>query len=68
VSLVAHYFRTFGCLVHVKHTRSGLKKLDDRRHKMIFVGYEVGCKAYRCYDLVDQHVVVSRDVVFNKVG
>jgi hypothetical protein len=24
-----HYFRTFGCVSHVKDTRPGLKKLED---------------------------------------
>jgi hypothetical protein len=44
-----HYFHTFGCVVHVKDTRPGLKKLDDRSRPMIFVGYEQGSKAYRAY-------------------
>jgi transposase InsO family protein len=63
-----HYFRTFGCVAHVKITRPNLKKLDDRSRKAIFVGYEVGSKAYRCYDPVDQRVIISRDVVFDEAG
>jgi hypothetical protein len=43
-----------------------LEKLDDRSRKAIFVGYEVGSKAYQCYDPVDQRVIISRDVVFDE--
>ena len=28
-----HYLRTFGCVVHVKDTRPGLKKLDERSRR-----------------------------------
>ena len=45
-----HYMRTFGCMAHVRETRPGLKKLDDRSRPMIFVGYEPGTKGYRAYD------------------
>lgn len=31
---------------------------------MIFVGYESGSKAYRCYDLSTKRVMISRNVVF----
>jgi hypothetical protein len=63
-----HYFRTFGCVAHVKITWPNLKKLDDRSRKAIFVRYEVGSKAYRCYDPVDQRVIISRDVIFDEAG
>jgi hypothetical protein len=42
-----------------------LKKLNDYNRKAIFVGYELGCKAYRCYDPADKCVVISRDVTFD---
>jgi hypothetical protein len=63
---VVHYLRTFRCVAHVKVTRPGLKKLDDRNMKAVFVGYEPGSKAYRCYDPTGKHVVISCDVVFNE--
>jgi hypothetical protein len=49
-------------------TRPNLKKLDDRSKKGIFVGYEAGSKAYRCYDPVDQCIIITRDVVFDEAG
>jgi hypothetical protein len=63
-----HYFRTFGCITHLKVTRSNLKKLNDQSCKSIFVGYEAGSKAYRCYDPVDHHVIISYDVIFDEAG
>ena len=33
---------------------------------MIFIGYEVGTKAYRCFDPVNASIHISRDVVFEE--
>jgi hypothetical protein len=66
VPLVVHYLQTFGYLAHVEDTRSGLKKLDDRSRRTIFVSYEAGSKAYHCYDHVGQCIIISRDVVFDE--
>jgi hypothetical protein len=52
----------------MSRTRPGLKKLDDWSHKIIFVRYESGSKAYMCFDLVEQHVIMSCDVIFDEVG
>jgi hypothetical protein len=49
-----HHLRTFGCIAYVKNTKPHLSKLEDRGHKMIFVGYEKGTKTYRVYDPVTQ--------------
>jgi hypothetical protein len=52
----------------VKVTKPNLKKLDDRSKKMIFVRYEPGSAAYRCYDpdtsRDTSRVHISRDVIF----
>jgi hypothetical protein len=53
-------------VVHVKDTTLNLKKLDDRSRPMIFIGYELGSKAYRVYDPVNKKVHVSRDIVFDE--
>jgi hypothetical protein len=60
------HLRTFGCIVHVKNTSLNLKKLDKRSRPMVFIGYEPGSKAYRAYDPVARHVLVTRDVVFDE--
>ena len=33
---------------------------------MIFIGYELGSKAYRCFDPVNSKVIISRDVAFEE--
>jgi hypothetical protein len=43
-----------------------LKKLDDCRKPMVFVGYEPGSMAYRVYDPTSCRVHVSRDVIFDE--
>jgi transposase InsO family protein len=66
VPRVVHYMWTIGYIAHVKVTRPGLKKLDDRSRWTVFVSYEVSSKAYRCYDPAAQCVIVSRDVMFDE--
>ena len=60
--------RVFGSLVHVKCTKMPQKKLEDCSTHMVFMGYEVGSKAYRYFDLINGSVHVSRDVVFEEDG
>ena len=60
------FMRTFGCVVHVRETRPGLKKLDDRSRRMIFVGYQPGTKGYRAYDPETKRVSITRDAVFDE--
>lgn len=61
-----HHFRTFGCVAHVKTVKPHTKRLDDRSIPMVFIGYEPGTKAYRCYDPKTDRLHVSRDVVFEE--
>jgi hypothetical protein len=63
---VVHHLRTFGCVFHVKMTAPNLKKLDNCNKPMVFIGYELGSKAYRAYDPMLKRVHVTKDVVFNE--
>jgi hypothetical protein len=60
------YFRTFGCVVHVKQGNKCLGKLEDWSTMMVFIGYEPGSKAWRFYNPVTRRVHVSRDAVFEE--
>jgi hypothetical protein len=40
-----HFFRTFGCVVHVKAGSKYLTKLEDQSKPMVFIGYEQETKA-----------------------
>jgi hypothetical protein len=63
---VVHHLHTFGCISHVKINIPHLKKLTDRSMKIIFVGYEPGFAAYRCYDPSTKRVHISRNVIFDE--
>ena len=53
------HMRTFGSIVHVKNTKGHLNKLEDRSQPMAFIGYELGTKGYKCFDLVNFKVIIS---------
>ena len=53
------HMRIFGSIVLVKETKPHLSKLEDRSKPMIFIGYELGSKAYRCFDPVNSKVIIS---------
>ena len=57
------HLRAFGLVVHEKTTKK-VSKLEDRSNVMIFIGYELGAKAYRCLDPLSFKVTISRDVIF----
>jgi hypothetical protein len=61
-----HHLRTFGCIVYVWNTTPHLTKLEDRGHKMIFVGYESGSKPYCVYDPITKRVHMTRHIVFDE--
>jgi hypothetical protein len=61
-----HHLRTFGCVAYIKENKPYLAKLDARARKVVFIGYEVGSKAYRVFDPVNNKVHVSRDIVFDE--
>jgi hypothetical protein len=61
-----HFMCTLGCVVHVRETRPGLKKLDDRSRPMISVGNPAGTKGYWAFDPATGRVHITRDAVFDE--
>ena len=60
------HFRVFGCVAHVKIPTNKLTKLGDRSEQMVYLGNEVGSKAFRLYCPKRNRIYVSRDVVFEE--
>ena len=60
------HMRIFGSIVHVKVTKGHLSKLEDMSQPLIFIGYELGTKAYKCFDPVNSKVIINRDAIFEE--
>jgi hypothetical protein len=63
---VIHYLQTFGYVAHIKQGRKQLSKLKDHRIMVVFIGYEVGSKAWKFYNLATRRVHVSHDIMFKE--
>lgn len=63
-----NFFRTFGCVAHVKVVKPNLKKLEDRSVPMVFLGYVDGGKSYKVYNPVINTVHVTRDAIFEETA
>lgn len=58
------HMKTFGCLCFVANTVSHKSKFDVRGFKCIFLGYLLGQRAYKAYDVNTHKVLISRDIIF----
>lgn len=60
------HLKIFGCVAYAHVPDQARKKLDDKRVKCIFIGYEKRSKAYRLYNPLTKKVIISRDVEFDE--
>ncbi|KAL0373612.1 UNVERIFIED_CONTAM: putative mitochondrial protein [Sesamum radiatum] len=56
--------RTFGCLAFAILPHKF--KLTKQAHRCVFLGYTFGQKGYKLYDLDDDALFISRDLVFHE--
>jgi len=59
------HLRVFGCLTYATNVRIS-HKFDQRSIPSIFIGYPVGQKAYKLFDLSNKNFFTSRDVRFHE--
>ena len=60
------HLRIFGCVAYTHVPEEMRRKLDDRSHKCIFVGYSEQYKPYRLYNPITKKYQISIDVVFKE--
>jgi hypothetical protein len=60
------HLREFGCDVWVLDETVNRSKLAPRSKKMVFVGFEEGCKGIRYWDKATRKIKVSRNIAFNE--
>ena len=61
---IVSHLKNFGCVAYV-HVQDELrKKLDNKRHNSIFVGYSKDRKSYKLYDHVASKLIINWDVQF----
>ena len=58
------HLKVFGCVSYAHVPDELRKKLDNKGHKCIFVGYSEDKKAYKLYDPIARKVIISRYVQF----
>jgi transposase InsO family protein len=61
------HLKVFGSIAFVHVPDEKRRKLDPKSEKMIFVGYSLEQKGYKCFNPITQKSRVSRDVVFDEV-
>lgn len=59
--------KIFGCAIYPHIHKIQWGKLNLRAHKHVFMGYFQTQKGYKCYDPSQRKVIVSLDVIFNKI-
>lgn len=59
------HLRTIGCLAYATNPRVA-HKFSPRAIKCVFIGYPVGQKAYKLFELSTRRVFTSRDVIFHE--
>ena len=58
--------RVSGCLVFASTLSANCTKFQPQAHACVLLGYPMGMKAYKLYDIQAKKIIVSRDVIFHE--
>ena len=64
--LSVSHLRTFGCVSWVHILDDCRKKLDEKSHACITIGYSEVLKAYRLFNPVKQKIIIRNNVIFDE--
>src|ERR1035438_4308327 len=60
------HLKAFGCIAYAQVPKKLCKKLEPNSEKLIMIGYSKHVKGYRLWNPINNKIVVSMDVIFNK--
>lgn len=60
------HLKIFGSVCYAHIPKDERYKLDMKSRKCIFLGYSLEIKGYRLYDILNEKIFFSRDVIFNE--
>jgi hypothetical protein len=60
------HLRAFGCLCYPLFPSSTIHKLQPRSTPSVFLGYPLNHRGYKCYDLSNRKLIISRHVIFDE--
>lgn len=58
------HLKLFGCLTYASDSLGKIDKVVERVRPCVFLGYLMGQKGCKVYDLKNEKIVVSRNVTF----
>src|ERR1035441_5035468 len=61
-----HHLRAFGCIAYAQVPKKLCKKLEPNSEKLILIGYLKHIKGYCLWNPLNDKIIMSRDIVFDK--
>jgi hypothetical protein len=60
------HLQVFGCLCYPLFPSTSIHKLQPRSTSCVFLGYPSNYRGYKCYDLSNRKIIISRHVIFDE--